>query len=290
MQHLAGPFHIQRIIETERELQPVSFVLKNVTDEQFAQTVSGQDARFSDPVAGMLVLCFQSFLIRTGSANILVDTCVGNDKDRPFLEPWHRLRTPWLKRLAEAGVSPEDIDFVCCTHLHADHVGWNTRLQDGRWVPTFPNARYLFARKEVEYWESLQSDDPDNLFRYAWQDSVLPVVAAGQATLVDSDHEIHEGIQIVDAHGHTPGNVIIALDDGSQKAVMSGDVMHHPVQIERPQWSSEFCVDPEHANRTRRALLEQLSDTGTVLLAAHFPTPRGMHIVSQGDGFFYADA
>ena len=289
MSRLPGPFEIHRIVETERELQPVDFVLKGVTAEAFAATDSGQDPRFAETDGGRLVLCFQSFLIRTGTANILVDTCVGNDKERLFLEQWHHLQTPYLNRLAAAGVSPEDIDFVCCTHLHADHVGWNTRLEDGRWVPTFPNARYLFARREVDYWGSLDMNDPENLYRIPWQDSVNPVLEAGLADLVENDHEIESGIQIVPAPGHTPGNVVIQLNDGRRAALMSGDVMHHPVQIERPHWASEFCVDPDHANVTRRELLERIVDSGTVLLAAHFPAPTAMHVISRGDGFFYAD-
>ena len=200
---------------------------------------------------------------------------------------WHLRDGPYLDRLRDTGVGPEDIDFVCCTHLHADHVGWNTQLRDGRWVPTFPNARYLFAADEVAYWEQFHADDPENQFVRSWQDSVLPVLEAGQVARVASDHEPLPGVRFHPAPGHTPGNIVIELEHERRRAVLCGDSIHHAVQIEQPEWSSNFCSDPVQSAATRQALLERLCDTGTILLPAHFGGPTAVQITGEGDGFFY---
>ena len=232
-------------------------------------------------------MSFHSFVVRTPQGTLLVDTCVGNHKERPMLAEWHQQEFPYLERLAQAGLTPPDIDFVCCTHLHGDHVGWNTRLVNGRWVPTFPNARYLFADTEIAYWERLHEQEPGNMYRRVWDDSVLPVLVSGQAERVDSEAEILSGVRLRPAPGHTPGNVVIELDDGKARAIMTGDVVHHAVQIERPDWCSNFDDDQARAQRTRRALLEQLADTDTLMLPAHFSGPTAVRIVSEADGFFY---
>ena len=184
-------------------------------------------------------------------------------------------------------MTPDDIDYVCCTHLHADHVGWNTRLENDRWTPTFRNARYLFAEDEIGYWEKYHADTPGTPYERAWKDSILPVMEAGLIDRVASDHEIMSGIRLRPAPGHTPGNIVIELDDGRQSAIMSGDVIHHPVQIERPAWSSQFDEDPDEARVTRLKLLEGVADTDTLLMGAHFAAPTALMITSSTDGFFY---
>jgi glyoxylase-like metal-dependent hydrolase (beta-lactamase superfamily II) len=261
-----------------------------VTPADVAATRTGADARFVDPVTRQFIMSFHSLVVRTPKGNLLVDACVGNHKERPLLPEWHQQEWPYLERLAAMGLSPADIDYVCCTHLHGDHVGWNTRLQDGQWVPTFPNARYLFAAGELSYWEAYHAVDPGNPYERPWQDSVLPVIAAGQVDRVANDHEILPGICLRHAPGHTPGNVVIEIDDGRRRAIMTGDVMHHPIQIERPHWCSQFDTDPYRAMDTRLGLLERVADTGTTLLGAHFAHPAALNIVRDGDGFFYADA
>lgn len=285
-----GPFDIQKVIEFEWPDREPSFLLKDVSSENFQRTRAASDARFVNQDNKKLIMSFHSFVIRTPKANLLVDTCVGNHKERPALAEWHLQERPYLSRLAQAGMGPEDIDFVCCTHLHADHVGWNTRLKDSRWVPTFPNARYLFARREVEFWEGFHNGDPDNPFKNSWLDSIVPVLEAGQVDLVDDGHEVTEGITIAPAPGHTPGNVIIELKDQSRRAVMTGDVIHHPVQIEQPQWSSNFCLDPVQSAATRTNLLQRLADQDTVLLPAHFAGPTAVKVITDRSGFFYTDA
>ena len=284
---LPGPFEIQRVQESEWPGRAVNFLLLNVTQEQFAATRTSHDERFVNVAQGLLRMSFHSLVVRTPQGVLLVDTCVGNHKNRPMLPEWHRQTFPYLERLQQVGLTPNDIDFVCCTHLHADHVGWNTQLENEHWQPTFKNARYLFAEKEISFWEQYHLDTPGTPYERAWQDSMLPVMEAGLIDRVASDHEIMPGIRLRPAPGHTPGNVIIELDDGKQSAVMSGDVIHHPVQIERPEWSSNFDEDPSEARQTRLDLLQRLANTSIILLGAHFAGPTALTIISDGDGYGY---
>ncbi len=284
---MPGPFEITKVLDLEWTLPDAGFLLPDVRDAEFRGTRTAADTRFVEAGSARPILSFHSFLVRTPAGNLLVDTCVGNDKQRPQIEAWHLRAGDYLARLAAAGVSPADVDYVCCTHLHSDHAGWNTRLARGRWVPTFPNARYLFAEAEVRYWEDIHRTEPENLYRRGWQDSVLPVLEAGVVDRVRSDHEITRGIRLRPAPGHTPGNVVIELDDGRRRAVMSGDVIHHPVQIERAAWSSRFCLDPGAARERRLELLRRVAGSGTVLLAAHFAGPTAVTVSEDGAGFFY---
>ncbi len=285
---LPGPFDIRRVQEFEWRHRELNFLLlPAATPEAFARTRAARDPRFVDVDAGTLIMSFHSLIVRSKHGTLLVDTCVGNHKDRPLIPEWHQQRFPYLERLRAAGLTPDDIDFVCCTHLHGDHVGWNTQLEDGRWAPTFRKARYLLAADEMDYWERFHADEPDNIYWRTWQDSVLPVIEEGLVDRVASDHEIVPGIRLAPAHGHTPGNVVIELERGGERAVLSGDVVHHPVQIERPDWSSHFDHDPDAARVTRTRLLERVADTGTYLIGAHFSGPTALRVTHAGDGFNY---
>jgi glyoxylase-like metal-dependent hydrolase (beta-lactamase superfamily II) len=279
-----------RVLEFEWPRREPDFLLTGVDRTGILATRTGRDARFVDPATGLLIMSFHSLLLRTAQGVLLVDTCVGNHKERPMIPEWHQQEWPYLGRLAHAGFSPDDIDFVCCTHLHGDHVGWNTRLDSGRWVPTFKNATYLFAASELDYWEHHHAENPDSIYRRPWADSVLPVIEAGQVQTVADDAELLDGIRLKPAPGHTPGNVVIEADDGRSRAVLSGDVVHHPVQIECPRWCSQFDLDQAAARQTREALLAQVADTDTILLGAHFAGPSALRVTSDGRGFFYADA
>ncbi len=282
---LPGPFDIQRVVESEGPFHKPDFVLPDATPEAFAACKVADDARFYDRRTNRLIMSFHSIVVRTGHSTILIDTCVGNDKERPSLPEWHLQNRPFLRTLARQGVNPQDVDYVMCTHLHADHVGWNTRLRDGRWVPTFPNAEYIFARTEAEYWQHVHDTGPENDYRRPWEDSVQPILEAGQATLVDMDHEIEAGVTLMPAPGHTPGTVILNLRQGEDQAFATGDVIHHPVQIEHPEWSSNFCNDPDQSRVTRRSFLESVADTDAYVLAAHFAAPAAVRIVGTRDGF-----
>jgi glyoxylase-like metal-dependent hydrolase (beta-lactamase superfamily II) len=235
-----------------------------------------------DPATGQMILAFRSYLLRTERLTILVDTCVGNDKNRPLRPNWHRQNWPWMHNLTALGVSPEDIDIVMCTHLHTDHVGWNTRREDGRWVPTFPNAKYLFHEKEFAYWEAEHRNQ--DWLKDAFIDSVLPVVDAGRAVMVSGDYEIDTGLQLEPAPGHTPGAVCLNLTDGSRSGVFCGDMMHHPLQVPESQWSTIFCTDPELARQTRTAFIDRYAETDTLVFPAQFVGSGGGHIVGGGAG------
>jgi glyoxylase-like metal-dependent hydrolase (beta-lactamase superfamily II) len=234
---------------------------------------------------GMLILSIHSYVVRTRHHTILVDTCVGNDKNRIHSRNWNRMQGPYLKSLEQVGnVKPEQVDYVLCTHINVDHIGWNTRWVNGEWIPTFPNARYVFVRKEWEFWKQ-KSERDKNAEDGSIVDSVTPVVEAGRAVFVEGDHAIDDQVFLEPTPGHTPGHVCVHVKGGRKEAIMSGDVMHHPVQIAEPHWSSIFCIDPKTAAETRRAFLERNADTGRMILAAHFPTPTVGTIVSSGDGF-----
>jgi glyoxylase-like metal-dependent hydrolase (beta-lactamase superfamily II) len=187
-----------------------------------------------DPATGALLFTLQGYVVRTSHHTILVDTCVGNHKERPNSPLWHqKTDDTYMQALAGLGLAPDDIDYVMCTHLHSNHVGWNTRLVDGRWVPTFPKARYVFSKKELETWER----GHPKFTRHPLEDSVLPVIAAGRAELVANDFALDDEVWLEPSPGHTPDHVSIRLASRGQNAVMSGDLMHSPVQCLHPEWT-----------------------------------------------------
>jgi glyoxylase-like metal-dependent hydrolase (beta-lactamase superfamily II) len=229
-----------------------------------------------------LVMCFQSYLVRTPHHTILVDSCIGNHKDRPMRQDWHmRTGDTYMRGLAAIGVAVDEVDFVMCTHLHADHVGWNTRLEDGRWIPTFPKARYLFAAGEYAYWLEQHMKAP----LPAMADSVLPIVAAARADLVSASHVLNDHVRLMPTPGHTPDHFSIRLGRGRDHAVMAGDLIHSPLQARYPELSMWADFDAEQAKRTRRQFLETFCDTDTLCCTAHFPSPSGGYVTRWGNGF-----
>lgn len=283
---LPGPFQVHRIVELEGAFIAPETLFPSATPEAIYATATAQDPSLFDQENKLLRMSFHSIVVRTSTCTILVDSCVGNDKQRPRNPHWHQRRGPYLEDLAAAGLTPEDIDIVMCTHLHADHVGWNTRLHNGKWVPTFPNARYLFAEKEVEYWQQiLANSPPDDVNHGSWADSVTPVFDAGQAMLVAADHEVATGVELVAAPGHTPGNVMVKLEDQGESAYVTGDVIHHPIQVEHPEWSTCFCWNPIKSAETRLKTLSTVAKENAWLLPAHFPTPTAAKIRETNAAF-----
>jgi glyoxylase-like metal-dependent hydrolase (beta-lactamase superfamily II) len=186
-----------------------------------------------------------------------------------------------MRGLAALGLSVADIDVVMCTHLHPDHVGWNTRLEDGRWVPTFPNARYLFSEVEFAHWTAQHAKEPVPAFA----DSVLPVVAADRAELVRSDHAVGDHVRLLPTPGHTPGHSAVLVGKAADAAVLTGDLIHSPLQARYPELSMRFDFDRDLAATTRRAFLERFCDTRTLCCTAHFPSPSVGRLTRWGDGF-----
>jgi glyoxylase-like metal-dependent hydrolase (beta-lactamase superfamily II) len=239
---------------------------------------------------GALRVSFHAYVVETHGLRIIIDTCVGNDKPRlaPF---FNQLSTPFLERLGAAGFAPEEIHFVLCTHMHIDHVGWNTRWDGVQWVPTFPNARYLFGAVEWQHWqrEIAVAKAPHEIeTRTILEDSVTPIIAAGLHDFIETDHQITEEVKLFATPGHTPGHVSVAISSLGEYAVIAGDVMHHPVQIADPGIRSNFDSDGAQAEQTRRAFIEEHADRPVLVLGTHFAKPSGGLIVREDSGWRFA--
>lgn len=243
-----------------------------------------------DEARAKFIASIHTWVVRTRHHTILIDTCCGNDKERPQVARFHRLRTPFLDRLAAAGVAPEQVDYVLCTHLHADHCGWNTRLVDGRWMPTFPNARYVFSKAEHDHWSGPAGREGFNAGVFA--DSVLPVIASGRTELIDGSGALGDALTFHPTPGHSPGHVAVRLADGDGEGLFGGDIMHQPLQVVRPDWNSRFCADPDPARASRRWLLEEAAERAALVFTAHFANTSAGRVSRRGDAFAwrFADA
>jgi glyoxylase-like metal-dependent hydrolase (beta-lactamase superfamily II) len=276
-----GDLTIHRIIEQETTFLPILELLPGVTPEALAENRHWMQKAGAIDADDVLILCFQSYVVKTPHHTILVDSCIGNDKSRS-LPQWNmKTDDSYVRALATAGFSVDDIDFVMCTHLHTDHVGWNTRLEDGRWTPTFPNARYVFGKAEFDYWTEQHAKTPAPAFG----DSVLPIVEANKAEIVRNDYTIGDHARILPTPGHTPGHVAFTFGRGKDDAVFSGDLIHTPLQTRYPELSVKFDVDQAQAAVTRRHFLERYCDTDTLCCTAHFPSPSVGKIRRVGNGF-----
>lgn len=235
---------------------------------------------------GHIVASIHALLVETPDARIMVDTCAGNGKDRPgtFFD---NLQTPFLDHMEEAGWTRDSVDTVLCTHLHVDHVGWNTMKVDGRWVPTFNNARYLIGADEYAHWES----DDDEMQQMVMSDSVKPIFDGGLADLVAMDHQVTPDVRLVPTPGHTPGHVAVHLASEGQHAVMWGDLLHSPAQCIRPDWA--YCRDTsaEDSTASRNRLLSACAEHRHLVLPSHFPLPSVGRVHADGAAwwFTYAD-
>jgi glyoxylase-like metal-dependent hydrolase (beta-lactamase superfamily II) len=274
-----GDVSVTRVIEIDRSSFPTTSMLPESTASDVARHRDWL-APFWDDRTGDLGSRIGSYLVRTPRTTVLIDTGVGNDKPRGDAALWHMRRGSYLDDLAAAGVTPEQVDVVVCTHLHVDHVGWNTRLVDGRWAPTFPRAKYVIPGEEWEFWRQEKDE--------CIADSVVPVVEAGQVLLVNGDYAVDPWLTFEPSPGHTPGHVSVRLKTSAGEAVFSGDLMHRVVQVAEPQWSSRFCHEPARAAETRHAFVERHADSGVLVLAAHFPRPG--HIVRANGGHRFVPA
>jgi glyoxylase-like metal-dependent hydrolase (beta-lactamase superfamily II) len=237
-----------------------------------------------DPKSGRLVVSMHSWLVRTPQHTILIDTCVGDHTHMPGLPAYHMQQFPYLENLAAAGVQPEEIDYVLCTHLHSDHVGWHTRLVDGRHVPTFPNARYVISKTEFDLAAASENAEDNN---GAFLNRIMPVVDAGLSELVTGDHGIGDHLTITPAPGHTPGHVAMTLSNGGEDGLFIGDALHSAIQGVFPDWNSAFCQDPDQARATRRTLLEHCCEHNALLMPQHFGIPYATRVRAKGDAFAF---
>lgn len=222
---------------------------------------------------GRMVGSIHTLVVRTPQRLVVVDTCVGNDKARKNPD-FNKLQSGFLDDFRAAGFAEDEVDTVLCTHLHIDHVGWNTVLRDGRWQPTFPNARYLFGKQEFEHWNREDHGALERLdVEAVMADSVQPIVDAGLAELVSSTHRVCEELSFIPTPGHTPGHVSVLVESKGETALITGDVLHHPCQFTHPEWPSSPDADPQTNLATRRELFERFTDTPTLIIGTHFASP-----------------
>jgi glyoxylase-like metal-dependent hydrolase (beta-lactamase superfamily II) len=242
---------------------------------------------FYDEPSNKLVLSLHGWVVRTGRHTVLIEACGGNHKERPEYPRVHQLNTPWLERLRAADVDPAEIDYAFCSHLHVDHIGWFTELRDGRWVPTFPNAKYLMAKREYDNWNPATRTLPKlPLQGSCFEDCVEPIVASGQAVMVEDGHEIDAGMTVEASYGHTLGHCSVRATSRGETGIFCGDIMHSPIEMTYPHVNTYACEDQDAARRSRRALLEEATEHGHALLPAHFPAPYTMCKVRKaGDAF-----
>ena len=277
-----GDVKVTRVVEIE-SLGGSRFILPDATRDA-CLPYGWMQPHFMDE-QGNLLMSVHALVVDTGEHRILVDTCIGNDKERN-VPNWSHLQTHFLQDLETAGYAPDTINTVLCTHLHVDHVGWNTMLVGGQWVPTFPNARYLFARTEWEHWDA---NDDETVYGPVLADSVRPVVEAGLVDLVDMDHRVCPQVCLEPTPGHTPGHVSVHIRSGEAEALITGDCIHHPVQMTRPDWCSSADVDQAQGLQTRETLLQQYVDQDILIIGTHFAAPTAGHIKHLEVGGYYLD-
>jgi glyoxylase-like metal-dependent hydrolase (beta-lactamase superfamily II) len=278
---MIGAYSVSRVTELEFPAFVTLEFLPAATPAMIEVARRAFPTRFS--ADGKMVMSFHSFLLRTGRYTIVIDTCC--NKSRPGRAQFDQGKADYLAGLARSGVKPEEVTHVMCTHLHWDHVGWNTRLLDGRWVPTFPNARYIIAKREYDYWNAIYAKDKGNLHALAFEDSVLPIIRAEKAILVQDDFELDHGISLEPCHGHTPGHMLINVKSDDKLGVFIGDVIHHPIQFMFPDLSTFADYDMDAARVSRRTLIEKHAGTETLILPQHFASPTCGTIKRSGDGF-----
>jgi glyoxylase-like metal-dependent hydrolase (beta-lactamase superfamily II) len=279
-----GEVSLTRVVESEIPLLDPAEIYPDSTPTIIEANLDWLAPRFYDPASRLLVITIQGFVVRIRERIIVVDTCVGDCKSRRRA-PFDQQQWDWIGRLAAAGVRPEDVDTVICTHFHVDHVGWNTRLENGRWVPTFPNARYLFTKDEWAFWKGDAARAQRDRSGDYIGDSVMPIAEAGLADFVAMDHRINDEVSLAPQPGHTPGLVGVALRSGGERALLASDLLHSPLQCRYPDWSTRFCIDPDQSRRTRIEFLHRHAGTGIMVVPTHFPSPSAGTIERDGQAF-----
>ncbi len=273
-----GDVTVTSIIEGDQHWR-FAWLLPDATDDEVA-SIDWLRPHFVDE-KGKMILRIQALMVESMGQRILVDTCVGNDKERPT-PLFDKLQTDFMADLVGAGFEPESVTQVVCTHLHVDHVGWNTTLRDGQWVPTFVNADHLFGRIEYEHWKAT---DETAVYGDVMADSVAPIVDAGLATMVESDHRLTEEVHLEPTPGHTPGHHSIRISSNGSEAVITGDMVHHPIQFPRVEMASSADTDSAAAVATRRASFARWEAANALVIGTHFAGPGAGRLKSDGDGW-----
>lgn len=297
-----GAATIQNIVENELDALPL--LLPQATPEEVLK-FPWMKPHFMDQ-DGALLAVVQSFLVEMGGKVILVDTCSGDGKNIPAAPQLMPENNQFLNRLKATGYEPAQIDYVICTHLHVDHVGWNTTFDGAKWTPTFPNARYLLSKKEVEFaWEeashtvadpaTAQNDEEAlNIMmqltqKFVFNESIRPILESGLVELVEAPCEPIPGVTLVPTPGHSVDHMAIEISSEGQSAWITGDVFHHACQIAQPDWATIIDWSPEGSSETRRKVLKQLSENGATAICSHFKPPNG-RIVADGNGYRFEAA
>jgi glyoxylase-like metal-dependent hydrolase (beta-lactamase superfamily II) len=276
MHWTVGKVKITKIVELET-IGSTRFILPLATNEE-VRKLPWLIPHFANE-EGRLKMSIHSLIVETPSQRIVVDTGLGNDKEGRKVPAWNNRKEPFLETMTKAGFPPDSIDTVLCTHLHVDHVGWNTRLAGGKWVPTFVNARYVFGKTEYEHWRD-HSEETDK--SAVFNDSVKPIVDAGKAELVASNYRLSNGISLIPTPGHSPGHMSIHIESDGEQGLLTGDVAHHPCQMAHLDWSSTADSDAVQSAATRRQLFSRFADTPALVIGGHFDAGR---IRRDGDAF-----
>lgn len=272
-----GAVRVTRIVEVNAHEDPFT-MLSAEAEPDHAKHYDWLAPHFATP-EGIMKISFQAFALKTPTKTVIVDTCIGEGRQREF-DIFCDMQSDYLTDLVAAGYDPEAVDVVLCTHLHFDHVGWNTRREGDRWVPTFPNARYLFGKGEYEHWLAARDSGAPHMEHF--EDAIQPVVEAGLVDLIEpGEHQVCEEVSLFPTPGHTPGHVSVLIRSEGQEAVITGDLMHHPIQLARPDLKVNADMDKAQGVATRRAFCERFADTDTVVIGMHFCDPTAGHIVSD---------
>jgi glyoxylase-like metal-dependent hydrolase (beta-lactamase superfamily II) len=276
MQWKVGKVKIKKFVEMET-VGSTRFILPAATNDEIRK-LPWLIPHFATE-EGRLKMSIHSLVVETPTRRIVIDTGLGNDKQGRNVPTWNNRSTPFLETMTAAGFPPESIDTVLCTHLHVDHVGWNTRLSGGKWVPTFPRARYVFGKTEYEYWRD-HSTEQDK--QAVFGDSVKPIVDADRAELIPSDYRLSDEISVIPTAGHSPGHMSILIQSDGEQGLLTGDVAHHPCQMAHLGWSSTADSDQGQSAATRRQLFGRFADTPTLVIGGHYSAG---HIKRDGDAF-----
>jgi glyoxylase-like metal-dependent hydrolase (beta-lactamase superfamily II) len=276
-----GDVEVVRIAEIYGFEDNISMLLKDA-DAEFVKQYAWLRPHFAT-AEGLMILSFQCFALRSRGKNIMIDTCIGADRKREY-DVFCNMKTTFLEDLTAAGYPPESITTVLCTHLHFDHVGWNTRLVNGKWVPTFPNARYLFGQKEFDHWVHMRNTGGYHDFEHM-HDAVDPVIEAGLVDYIGPEHKLTDEVSLFPTPGHTPGHVSVLIQSRGEEAVITGDLMHHPIQLIDPKRPGNFDMDQEQGGQTRQQFVERFSGQKTMVIGSHFAEPTSGWIVRDGKGW-----